>query len=175
MSPRFAVKSPRRFWKSAVYCGGQTRESAALPVTPAKLLRPPAATGSSGWSQPSPWGFLGAHPGRRTCRAAAPPRAPRRSCTPWKAEGRRQSDPKSAPAARGSSCGTHRYAELRLESLLRLSWRVRFMDGGRFPGVSMNWAKQEEKQGQGKAQAFPAVILGVLCPCRCILRWLIPA
>lgn len=73
------------------------------------------------------------------------------------------------------SCGTHRYAALRLESLLRLSWRVRFMDGGRFPGVSMNWAKQEEKEGQRQAQAFPATILGVLCPCRCVLGYPIPA
>ena len=47
------------------------------------------------------------------------------------------------------------------------------MDGGRFPGVSMNWAEQEEKEGQ--AQAFPAMILGVLCPCRCILQYPIPA
>lgn len=38
----------------------------------------------------------------------------------------------------GGSRSSHRYVELRLESLLRLSWRVRFMDGGRFPGVSMN-------------------------------------
>lgn len=69
----------------------------------------------------------------------------------------------------GGSRSAHRYVELRLESLLRLSWRVMFMDGGRFPGVSMNWAKQEEKQGQGKAQAFPAVILGMFCSRRCIL------
>lgn len=75
----------------------------------------------------------------------------------------------------GGSCSAHRYVELRLESLLRLSSRVRFMDGGRFPGVSMNWAKQEEKQGPSKAQTFPAVILRVCCPHRCILGQFIAA
>ena len=74
--------------------------------------------------------------------------------------------------AEGGSCGTHRYAALRLESLRRLRWRVRFMDGGRFPGVSMNWATREEKKGQ--VQAFPAMILGVLCPHRCVLGYPIP-
>lgn len=123
--------------------------AASIPVTPVKLMHPHAVNGSSGQSQPSPWGFLDAHPGHRTYRAAAPPTAPRRSCTPWKAKGRRQRDPELAlrcVGGRGGSCSTHRYVALRLESLRRLSWRVRFMDGGRFPGVSMNWTKWEENK-----------------------------
>lgn len=116
----------------------------SIPVTPVNLVHPHTVTRSSGCSQPSPWGFLDAHPGHRTSQAAAPPTALHHSCTPWKAKGHGWHDPRLALQCIGaevSSCSTHRYMALRLESLLRLSWRVRFMDGGRFPGVSMNWAK----------------------------------
>lgn len=67
--------------------------AASIPVTPVKLTHPHAVNRSSGQRQPSPWGFLDARPGHRIYRAAAPPTAPRRSCTPWKAKGRGQRDP----------------------------------------------------------------------------------
>lgn len=61
------------------------------PSNPSKARAPlPDALAAAS----SPGGVLGARPGGRTRRAAAPPTAPRRSCTPWKAKGRGWRDPR---------------------------------------------------------------------------------